>query len=140
MPADSILAHAVVPLFPSPPCRTPGGGWATTDLQDKVESPQLRQLPPLEGWGGLGGVGHLAQGFLPCGKIRRLLGYPTLHWCQVVADQGAVTRSLWFPFSPVFPFLSPWHPKSESHQTHKPPSQLEKHWYATSVNITQLYQ
>lgn len=130
-------------LFSSCPCawcRTPGGGWATPHLQDRGGDSTLRQLPPPEGWGGLGGVGHSVQGFLPWGKVRRLLGYPTLHRCQVVADQGALMSSLWFPFSTVVPLLSPRHPKSESHQTHKPPSQLEKHWYATSVNIIPLYQ
>lgn len=138
MPADSILACMFVPS-PSCPCvicRALSGVRVSTDLQYSSGGSAAQAAASSRGMGSPGSCGTPhggaeARGFLPCSEIRRPLGSPTLRHCQMAVKWGAVTSSLRFPFSPIFPLLSPWHPENEGHQTHKPPLQLEKHRYAT---------
>lgn len=104
-PAERILAHALVPFsfLPLGHVQSTWRGWATTDLQNRGADPTAEAAASPWRLGRPGRCGTLAQGFLPWGKIRRPLGYPTLYRGQMVAELGAVTSSLWFPFSLYFP-------------------------------------
>lgn len=133
MPAAGILALTAIPS-PSCPCarcRAPGGVRVSTNLQDSSGGSAAQAAASSWGLGSPGSCGTThggaeARGFLPRGETRRPLHNPMLLRCQTAANRGAVTSSLQFPFSTIFPLLSPWHPESKGHQTRKPPLQLEK--------------